>query len=72
MEVQNNWYKNNPTDRFWWLDNEGIDGEFVFTFDKKKTFNLFQDYPHKLTKEEKEMFDEDTEYYWAAFFKDRE
>ena len=49
------WYKENESDTIWWLDNsDEVKGEFVFSFDKKETFNLFADYPHKLTKEQKE------------------
>jgi len=69
--ASNRWYKDNETDKIWWLDNgdERV-GEFVFSFDKKKTYNLFADYPQKLTKEEKELFDRENPF-WADFFKDR-
>lgn len=65
------WYKNEPTDKIWWLDNsdERV-GEWVFSFDKVHTFNMFSDYPHKLTPEQKEMFDRENPY-WADFFSDR-
>lgn len=65
------WYKNNPDDKIWWLDNgdERV-GEFVFSFDKKEQFNMFSDYPYKLTKEQKEIFDKENPY-WANFFIDR-
>ena len=33
-------------------------------------FNLFKDYPHELTDEQKKIFDE-KEPFWADFFKDR-
>lgn len=69
--MQNNWYKNNPTDKIWWLDNSDKVGEWVFSFDKKKTFNMFVDYPHALTKEQKEIFDTENPY-WKGFFKDRQ
>ena len=64
------WYKENDTDKVWWLDNSDVIGEFVFSFDKKKEYNLFADYPHKLTKEEKEIFDKENSF-WADYFKDR-
>ena len=69
--MQNKWYKNNPEDKIWWLDNadEKV-GEWIFSFDKKTTFNMFADYPHKLTEEQKKIFDEENPY-WADFFKDR-
>ena len=65
------WYKNEPTDKIWWLDNtdEKV-GEWIFSFDKKTTYNMFADYPHNLTKEQKEIFDKENPY-WANFFKDR-
>ena len=67
----NKWYKNNPEDKIWWLDNadEKV-GEWIFSFDKKTTYNMFADYPHNLTKEQKEIFDKENPY-WANFFKDR-
>ncbi len=54
----------------WWDNkNENI-GEFVFSFDGKIDYNLFSDYPSKLTDEQKEIFDKD-QPYWANFFKNR-
>ena len=54
----------------WEVDTTDRVGEFVFTFDKKHFFNLFRDYPWKLTPEQKRIFDK--EYpFWADFFKDR-
>ena len=64
-------YKNEPTDRVWWLDNrEEAIGVLVFSFDKKEIFYLFQDYPWKLTKEQKEIFDMENPF-WADFFASR-
>ena len=70
MEASNNWYKNNPNDKIWWLDNVERIGEHVFSFDKKNKFNLFRDYPHKLTPEQKKIFDKENPK-WAEFFRDR-
>lgn len=65
------WYKENPDDKIWWLDNsDEITGEWIFSFDKKKRFNMFADYPKKLTKEQREIFDKENPY-WANFFIDR-
>ena len=64
-------YKNNKTDKIWWLDNTGTVGDWIFSFDKKKLFNMFADYPHNLTKEQKEIFDKENPY-WKEFFKDRQ
>ena len=69
--MKDKWYKDNLGDSIWWLDNRGeAIGEYVFSFDKKTQFNLFQDYPHKLTKEQKEIFDKENPY-WANFFEGR-
>jgi hypothetical protein len=71
--MQNNkFYKNNENDKIYWVDNaEEQVGVFLFTFDKKKIFNMFEDYPHNLTPEQKKIFDEENPY-WADFFKDRQ
>lgn len=65
-----NFYKNNPTDSIWWVDDVESVGEWLFTFDKKTIFNMFSDYPHKLTASQKATFDKENPY-WADFFKDR-
>ena len=64
-------YKNNKTDKIWWLDNTGTVEDWIFSFDKKKLFNMFADYPHNLTKEQREIFDKENPY-WMEFFKDRQ
>lgn len=64
-------YKENPTDQIWWVDTSDREGVFLFSFDRKKVFNLFADYPEKLTPEQKEIFDRENPY-WADFFKDRQ
>lgn len=65
-----NFYKNNETDVIYWVDDPETKGEFLFSFDKEQVFNLFEDYPWKLTKEQKRIFDKENPY-WADFFKDR-
>ena len=63
--------KNKKTDRIWWVNNVGEQiGVFEFSFDQKKIYNLFEDYPHALTPEEIEIFDKENPE-WADFFKDR-
>ena len=65
------WYKNEPTDKIWWLEKKKEKvGEWIFSFDKVHTFNMFADYPHKLSSKQKEIFDKENPY-WANFFKDR-
>lgn len=70
MEKHLEFYKNNNNDVVFWIDNVENKGEFLFTFDKKKIYNLFADYPHKLTANEKEIFDKENPY-WRDFFADR-
>ena len=60
-------YKNKRTDAIWWVDNAEYVGIHLFSFDKKTVFNLFQDYPYKLTKEQKAIFDKENPF-WADFF----
>ena len=63
-------YKANKSDKIYWVDNVEYVGEHLFTFDKKKIFNLFADYPHNLTKEQNDIFDKENPYL-ADFFGDR-
>lgn len=66
----NKFYKNKETDKVYWVDNPDQIGVWLFSFDKKQVFNMFEDYPNKLTPEQKKIFDEENPY-WADFFKDR-
>ena len=52
------------------IDNSETVGEWLFSFDKKRIFNMFRDYPHELTPEQKKIFDEENPE-WCEFFKDR-
>ena len=70
MAQSNKLFKQNPTDVIWWVDTTEKDGEFVFTFDKKTFLNMFEDYPYKLTAEQKKIFDKENPF-WADFFSDR-
>ena len=63
-------YKEKKNDKIWWVDNPEVIGELLFSFDKKKIFNLFQDYPWELSAEQKAIFDKENPY-WADFFKNR-
>ncbi len=40
-------------------NGEPICGPFPFTFDGEKVYNFWEDYPDKLTSEEKAIFDEE-------------
>ena len=68
---KSNFYKENPTDKVWWVDDPDAKGVWLFSFDKITVFNLFEDYPYKLTKEQKTIFDRENPY-WVSFFKDRQ
>ena len=70
MEQSNKFYKNNPSDVIWWVDNPETVGEWLFSFDRKTIFNMFADYPYKLTPEQKAIFDKENPN-WADFFSDR-
>ena len=63
-------YKNNPGDKVYWVDNPDTKGVRLFSFDKKQVFNIFSDYPHKLTKQQREVFDRENPE-WRDFFADR-
>ena len=52
-------YKEKDTDIISWIDNPDDKGEILFTFDKKKIYNLFADYPHNLSTEERATFDKE-------------
>ena len=69
--ASNNFYKENPTDQIWWIDNPEVIGEWLFSFDRITVFNLFRDYPWKLTPEQKEIFDRENPF-WVNFFRDRQ
>ena len=47
-------YKQNESDLIWWVDDIDHIGHFLFSFDQNKIYNMFADYPHNLSKEEKE------------------
>lgn len=67
--MSNDFYKNNADDIIWWVDTDKV-GVWEFSFDKKKIYNLFEDFPYKLTKEEVQIFMKENPYM-ANFFTDR-
>ncbi len=70
-EIFGFFYKENRKSNIWWVDLVGCVGIRLFSFDKKKIYCLFEDYPHNLTPEEKEIFDKENPY-WKNFFSDRQ
>ena len=65
--MPNIWYKNKETDTIWWKDDPTVIGVWIFSFDKTTEFNMFHDYPYKLTKEQKQIFDKENPQ-WADFY----
>ena len=63
-------YKKNENDVIWWVDNIDKVGEHLFSFDKKKIYNLFSDYPHNLSKEEVEIFNKEITPIGILFIED--
>lgn len=59
--------KKNKNSKIWWTKKIDVTGELNISFDRKKIYNLFEDYPYNMTKEEIEVFEKE-EPYWASFF----
>ncbi len=68
--AQIEFYKKNDSDKVWWVDDTESVGLHLFSFDRQKVYNLYADYPHKLTQEERRIFDAENPY-WVDYFKDR-
>lgn len=62
--------KQNKELKFRWIDNSDERGVKNFTFDGEKIYNLWKDYPRKLTREERRIFAEENPD-WVEFFEDR-
>lgn len=73
MEVLNKensnfrFYKKKDNDKIWSVEEIGYIGKLLYSFNKKNIYNLWTDYPHNFTKEEKELFDKENPY-WKEFF----
>lgn len=52
-------YKSDESLKIWRVETPDRKGEFLFTFDCKKVFNFFHDYPEKLTEEEIAIFEKE-------------
>lgn len=59
-------YKEKPECKIWWLEDPETKGEIYFTFDFKKIYGIYGDYPQNLTTEEKEIFDKENPF-WADY-----
>lgn len=67
-------YKENQEDTIWeverYEDGSLIIGELLVSFDKKKIYNLWTDYPMKFSEEELAVFTKEKPY-WRNFFRER-
>ena len=70
LEGYSDFYKDSEESKVWRIYRIGVIGEFLFSFNKKKIYNLFLDYPHNMTEEELRIFDRENSY-WRDFFSDR-
>ena len=68
--MKNKLFKRRHEDTIWWIDNSPTRGIWLFTFDREHIFNMFHDYPDKLTPEQVRIFDTENPL-WAEFFADR-
>lgn len=64
------WYKDEPWHQIWWLEVLNEKGLWLFSFDKEKIYNLFEDYPDRMSEEEVAIFDRE-QPFWADFFRSR-
>ena len=69
VDKPSEFYKINKDDKVWWVDTDAL-GAFEFSFDQKKVYNLFRDFPEALSAEEVQTFVRENPY-WAKFFSSR-
>ena len=69
--MQNNFYREHEDDKTLWVDIPDSIGELSVSFDGKKIYNLFTDYPEKFSVEEKRIFDEENPF-WVDFFSEED
>ena len=70
LKGYSDFYKETEESKVWWIDKLDVKGEHLFSFDQKKIYNLFDDYPHNMTEEEVEIFNQENPF-WRDFFSDR-
>jgi len=70
LEGYSDFYKETEESKIWWIDKIDSIGEHLLSFDQKKIYNLFEDYPYNMTEEEVEIFDSENPF-WRDFFSDR-
>ncbi len=63
----NGWfYKKNKDDKIWWYREKNFFGDPCFSFDKKKIYHIYADYPDNLTDEEIKIFNSENQD-WLDF-----
>ena len=67
IEGYEDFHKDNEDSKIWWTSKIDTIGELNISFDRKKFYNLFEDYPYNMSEEEIEIFEKE-EPYWANFF----
>ena len=67
LEGYSDFYKDSEESKVQWIDKIDVRGEILFSFDQKKIYNLFLDYPHNMTEEEVKIFDSENPF-WRDFF----
>lgn len=70
MSSKGCFFKQEKDDAVWWYDKFDTTGEMLFSFDRKKLYNLFRDYPWKLSVTEWLTFNRENEF-WENFFEVR-
>lgn len=54
-------------DKVLFIRQQNVCGQIEFTFDKETIYNFFEDYPEKLTKSQRKLFDKEHPYYKEHF-----
>lgn len=64
VEKETTYYKRNRGDTIWWIAYPDDYGTWDFTFDRDggEIFNFYRDYPNKLSKKQKEIFDRENPF----------
>lgn len=65
--MYSDFYKKHRGDKIWWIDHLDTKGEILFSFDKKRIYNFFRDYPEELTPEQKDLFDKENAEFVSYF-----
>lgn len=65
-------YKKKESDIIWWIGHiDWCDGQ-LFSFDKKKIYNVYRDYPRNLTKKQREIFEKENPEIFEAVLRGKE